>query len=317
MSPKTKRQLYDAAQNENAWFTKRNIERAFEGLKVLLEKEQFQRWIAQYELDDISSKQVGIIMAGNIPMVGIHDLICILISGHAAEIKLSRQDSILITYIIDQLIEIEPNWSDYIITTQKLNNPDAVIATGSDNTSRYFEYYFAHLPNIIRKNRTSIAVLDGKEDKEDIALLGDDVFSYFGFGCRNVSKLFLPQAYDPAEIFECWKEFSSLMDHHKYYNNYLYQKSIKLIDMEAHLDSGYCLLEENEKMVSPISVLYYSKYDNISNLKDHIDANSEKIQCVVTNLKSISGAIPFGMAQSPSIGDYADRIDTMEFLSNL
>jgi hypothetical protein len=180
-----------------------------------------------------------------------------------------------------------------------------VIATGSDNTARYFEYYFRTKPHIIRKNRSSIAVLTGNETDDQLIALGKDVFSYFGLGCRNVSKLVVPEGYDFTRPLRLWEVYHDVSNHHKYVNNYDYNKSILLINGTHHFDNGFALLTPNEALVSPISVLYYAT---------SADLASDKIQCIVG-----SGAnyIPFGTTQEPTLTDYADNVDTLKFLTGL
>jgi hypothetical protein len=254
-------------------------------------------------------------MAGNIPLVGFHDLLCVLISGHMAQIKLSSKDSKLPSYIIKHLLWLEPGFEKNISVTEgKLHDFDAVIATGSDNSARYFHQYFGKYPNIIRKNRTSVAVLSGNESTQELSQLGEDVFSYFGLGCRNVSKIYAPVGYDFTLLLDAWQGFHDIIHHHKYSNNYDYQKSILLVNRLPFLDNGFVLLQENERLVSPISVVYTESYTTPKNLHEKLSAIREKIQCITGNGDSF---IPFGQAQYPSLGDYADQIDTLKFLSEL
>ena len=302
---------------KNPWFSHENLKLSFKGLASYLKGENLEQWINQYKIEEGQPKKIGVVMAGNIPMVGIHDLICILISGQHLVAKLSSQDDVLIPFILDQLIEIEPGFKDSISIVDQLKNIDAVIATGSDNTSRYFDYYFSKYPNIIRKNRTSIAILNGNENQDDLQLLADDIFSYFGLGCRNVSKLFLPQGKKLDEIIPHFEKYSYIHDHTKYHNNYYYNKSILLVNQTEHLDSGYALFQESVSLSSPISVIYYEYYQDIEQLKTMLDPLKDKIQCIVTKMDQIESRIPYGKAQNPELWDYADNIDTMEFLLGL
>ncbi len=312
----TSEELFENASYYNPWFTKDNIVLAFEGLLSYLNEKKLNVWLSKYDLDRINPKKVGVVMAGNIPMVGIHDFLCVLISGHHLYAKLSSQDEVLIKFISNELIQINPEFEERINYVERLKDIDAVIATGSDNTARYFNYYFSKIPHIIRKNRTSVAVLNGTETNEDLAALGTDIFSYFGLGCRNVSKLFLPKGYDPTTLFPEWEAYSHVADHNKYHNNYHYQKSILLVNLASHLDSGFVLMEESKNLVSPIGMLYYDYYENTEEAKEEIKFFEDKIQCVVSN-QDIPGKIKFGKAQMPDIYDFADNIDTMEFLSKL
>jgi hypothetical protein len=243
-------------------------------------------------------------MAGNIPLVGFHDLLCVLISGHRLSAKLSSQDSVLMRYVVEKLVAIEPRFKDYISFVERMNDADAVIATGSDNTARYFEYYFRNIPHIIRKNRSSCAILRGTETNEQLIALGKDVFSYFGLGCRNVSKLFVPKDYDFKRLLDLWQPYHDVFNHHKYVNNYDYNKSILLVNRTPHLDNGFVLITENKALVSPISVVYYEVGEP--------DPSSDKIQCVVS-----AEHVPFGKTQEPELTDYADRVDTLKFLTAL
>ncbi len=304
------------AQNYNSWFTPESVKQALNGIIKFLDADTLHNWIKNYPLKE-NNKKVGIVMAGNIPLVGFHDLLCVLIAGHTAVIKLSSQDSPLMQYVFNQLIQLNSAFGDKIIVQEQLKNVEAIIATGSDNTARYFEYYFAKYPNIIRKNRTSIAVINGEETSEQLHSLGYDIFQYFGLGCRNVSKVFVPTNYNFNSFFEAIESFNSISHHHKYNNNYEYNKSIYLVNNEKHLDNGFLLLKESTQLVSPISVLYFENYANTKQLEATLSTLSEKIQCTVSDKGWWPKSFQFGEAQSPAITDYADHVDTMEFLSRL
>ena len=258
-------------------------------------------------------------MAGNIPAVGFHDFLCVLLSGNHIYAKLSSEDSFLIKKIAEIVIGIDSSFKERIFFVDQLKNMDAYITTGSDNSAKYFEYYFRSTPHIIRRNRTSVAIVNGKESTSELLALGKDVFTYFGLGCRNVSHLFLPIGYSPATILDCWDlEFYPVRNHHKYMNNYEYNKAILLIDQIPHFDSGYLLLKESESVFSNIATLTYSFYDNIDQLEDSLKTNAEQLQCVVSSipLKHIH-TVHFGMTQKPVITDFADGVDTMKFLTEL
>jgi hypothetical protein len=297
--------LYRQALNYNAWFTPKQCDLALTGVSKFLVKDKLARWAGSYDLSE-NQRKVGVVMAGNIPLVGFHDLLCVLISGHRLAAKLSSQDSVLMRYVVEQLVKIEPRFREQMSFVERMNDAGAVIATGSDNTARYFEYYFRNIPHIIRKNRSSCAVLSGDETDEQLIALGKDVFSYFGLGCRNVSKLFVPEGYHFTRLLSLWQRYEDVFNHHKYVNNYDYNKSILLVNRTPHLDNGFVLLTEGEALVSPISVVY-SEYGRP-------DPNSEKIQCIVGSGNSY---VPFGKTQEPELTDYADRVDTLKFLTAL
>jgi hypothetical protein len=256
-------------------------------------------------------------MAGNIPLVGFHDLLCVLITGHKLIAKLSSQDTVLMKFIGEQLKKINPKFSEQLFFEERLNGVEAVIATGSDNTSRYFEYYFRNIPSIIRKNRTSCAILMGEEPIEELQKLGMDMFSYFGLGCRNVSKIFIPEGYEVSKLLMAWEKYKGVVNHHKYANNYDYQKCLLLMNQTQFYDGGQVLLVESTSLVSPISVVYYEQYKNLEELKGNLQSLEEKIQCIVSAKGWYPKSIAFGEAQSPQLVDYADNVDTMKFLTGL
>ncbi len=306
-------ELSRRAQADNQWFTPQSVEKALHGLAYMLGEDKLHQWVSRYDEIPVEiPKIVGIIMAGNIPLVGFHDLMCVLMSGHFAAVKTSSSDTFLTKTIIDWVLEIEPRFKKNIEIRERLNNVDAIIATGSDNTARHFEYYFKDIPRIIRKNRTSIAIINGLESKEDLHNLGKDIFTYYGLGCRNVSKVLVPKNYDPKPFFEAIEDFSEITNNHKYQNNYDYHKSILLVNGTEHLDNGFLLWQPSDQLVSPISVLFVEEYESDAELDWKISSNSEKLQCIVGH-----GRIPFGKAQSPEVWDYADNVDTMEFLKKL
>ncbi len=308
--------LFLNARNNNSWFTESSVKTALNGVKEYLEESDLERWVNQYSFDN-KPKTIGIVMAGNIPLVGFHDLLCILISGNYAMIKVSSQDEFLIKYICQLLKDINAEFEKAIKFVDRLSGMDAIIATGSDNTSRYFEYYFAKYPNIIRRNRTSIGILSGSETSQDFHELGNDIFTYFGLGCRNVSKIYIPQEFNLNKFFEGIEEFSEVRHHHKYNNNYEYNKSIYLVNSEKHLDNGFLLLKESKELVSPISVLYYEYYNDENTLKELLKNQESKIQCIVSKNGKWPNSFTFGMAQYPKLNDYADNVDTMKFIESL
>ena len=304
--------LIDTQHLKNPWFTPENIRMAIESIADKLTEENLIKWTSSYPLlnQTVEPMTVGVIMAGNIPLVGFHDFISVLISGHKIIAKTSSKDSDLITCISKILCEINPGFSERIrLTDGTLSGFEAVIATGSDNSSRYFEYYFGKFPNIIRKSRNSIAVIDGQETDSELESLGNDIFSYFGLGCRSVSKLYIPEGYDLSNMTRRWKRYSGLINHDKYAHNYDYYKAVYLVNKEKFTDTGFLLLKENESLSSPVAVLNYEHYKTSDQFKILSEKQREKIQCIVGR-----NYIPFGKAQSPDLWDYADGTDTMEFL---
>jgi hypothetical protein len=318
LSESEKQELFWRVENKNSWFTKEYCQAALDGIVSMLAADKLQKWLQEYRnLDALTPRSIGIMMAGNIPAVGFHDLMSVLISGHIACVKLSSADEILMKWIVKTLIAIEPRFQDLIQIEEMLKGKDAYIATGSDNSSRYFSYYFGKYPSIIRRNRTSVAVLTGKESTTDLQDLGKDIFQYFGLGCRNVSKIFIQSKDQLQHLLDSLEIFSSITRHHKYVNNYDYNKSILLVNREDHLDNGFLLIRESSEMVSPISVLFYEIYTDLDQLKDKLDEMKDHIQCIVSNADSIQGCVPFGGAQQPDAWDYADGVDTLSFLKKL
>ena len=309
----------DVAKNTNTWFTQTEINRAFKAWSASLKKEEIEKWLSTYEINDVGSKKIGLVLAGNIPMVGFHDVLTVLLSGHTAYIKLSTQDNILIPKLLEFLIKELPSVANQIVYAERLNEVDAVIATGSNNTAQHFEQYFKNIPKIIRRNRNSIAVMNGDESFEDIQNLGVDIFSYYGQGCRNVSKIYFPNDYDITRFLDQLQAFEYIIDHHKYFNNYNYYKSIYLVNKEDHLDTGYVMLKESKDLQAPLSVIYYERYDSAENLASTLNEIKDQIQCVVSNIK-LNVSIPqfsFGESQCPDLNDYADGVDTLKFLIEL
>lgn len=308
-----KHQLKLSKEN-NGWFTNKNLLYSLKQWSEALTESNLKKWLSAYKIDNIQSKSVAIIMAGNIPLVGFHDFLCVLISGHSVIVKLSSNDKYLLPYLAKYLEHVESSFKGKIIFTEdKLENYDAVIATGSNNTSRYFEYYFGKKPNIIRKNRNSVAVLTGNESQNQLEALGDDIFRYYGLGCRSVSKLFVPKNYDFDLFFKAIYKFGAIINENKYANNYDYNKAVYLMSLFNVLENGFLMLKEDESYASPIASVFYEFYDDIDSLKIKMKENSDKIQCIVSdgfNKKEID----FGQTQKPQLWDYADDIDTMKFL---
>ncbi|MGA2406570.1 MAG: hypothetical protein ABSF81_07465 [Bacteroidales bacterium] len=304
--------LIDNQHNHNPWFTPENVRRAVTAIAEELTEENLIRWTSAYPglNEQIKSLRVGVIMAGNIPLTGFHDFLSVLISGNNLIAKTSSKDYELIVYISTILCSINTGFRKRIeFTEDTLTNFDVVIATGSDNSSRYFEYYFGKYPNIIRKNRNSIAIIEGNETDDELTNLGTDIFSYFGLGCRNVSKVYFPKGYDFTSMIRHWDTFSGVINHTKYANNYDFNKAVYLVNKEVFYDTGHLLLKEDSKISSPVSVLHYEYYESQYAVKQQTELLKEKIQCLVG-----LHYIPFGKAQYPHLWDYADGIDTIEFL---
>ena len=306
-----------AAAHYNGWFTEENVQYAIKTWADTLSKENLEKWVKAYDFSNIKSKTVAIVTAGNIPLVGFHDFISVLISGHKILVKQSSNDQQLLPVLADYLICVEPRFKDKIVfTEERLKDFDAVIATGSNNTARYFEHYFGKYPNIIRMSRNGLAVLTGNETQEQLEALGEDVFRFYGLGCRSVSKLFVPKEYDFDKLFKAFYKQGSIIEYRKYKNNYDYNKTVYLMSQIPLIENGFLVLKEDVSYASPIATLFYEYYDSLSILKQRLDADQEKIQCVVSdNLTAES--IPFGETQKPMLWQYADGVDTVAFLLGL
>ncbi len=309
--------MLNSASNANAWFTAIEVNKAVKAIAEMLDEQDLVQWFETVEVAK-TPKTVGLILAGNIPLVGFHDVMCVLATGNIAQIKLSSSDNKLLPFLLNRLCDILPELKNHIVYAEQLKNFDAVIATGSNNTSRYFEYYFGKVPNIIRRNRNSVAVITGKESKEEIAQLGHDILDYFGMGCRSISKIFIPKDYDIKYFFEPLEPFQDIINHFKYNNNYDYNKSIYLVNLQTHYDNGFLLLKEDEGLSSPLAVLYYETYEDINEVAEKLTQQEEQIQCIVSNtaLQNLQ-VLPFGQSQHPKLWDYADNVNTVAFLNGL
>jgi len=300
------------AFEKNGWFTHEFINLAVKNIVTeFLQKDKVETWTRSYYLDDnITPKNVGIVMAGNIPLVGFHDFLSVFIAGHRQTIKLSSKDEVLLKHIVEKLFEWQPYLQDTISFAEMLKGCDAYIATGSNNTARYFDYYFGRYPNIIRRNRTSVATLTENESTADLELLADDVHAYFGLGCRNVTKIYVPAGYDFLPLLNAFKKYNYFSDHTKYRNNYDYNLALLIMNNVYYMTNESILLVEKEELFSPISQLNYSFYTEINDVKQKLEVD-ENVQCIAGD------KIPFGKAQQPSLNSYADGIDTMQFLLSL
>lgn len=321
-----------SASVANPWFTGENILNALGAIGQSLTKEQLDKWLVPYAKKIISSKAkkiVGVINAGNIPAVGFHDFMCVLLSGNIYHGKNSADDAHLLPFIASVLKKIESQFEEQIFFVDRISNPDAVIATGSNNSARYFEYYFKKYPHIIRRNRNGVAVLDGNETAEELSALADDVFQYFGLGCRSVSKIFVPDDFDVRKLFPVFEKWNSVTQHNRYMNNYNYQRVILMMNKISFLENGFVILREATSLHSPISVLHYEHYKNADEVFEKLSARREEVQCVASQRSPLTppdkigtGAeemplVPLGQTQNPKLWDYADGVDTMEFLINI
>ncbi len=303
----------EKAALENSWFIPEFVQYQAEHLAAQLQPDPLQRWVEPYAVPPVqdSPRNIGLVMAGNIPLSGFHDFLCVFLSGHRQTIKPSSKDSVLIRHIAAKLQELDPATAGFIGFSEKLSGCDAYIATGSNNSARYFDYYFGKYPHIIRRNRSSAAVLTGDESAAELSALADDIYLYFGLGCRNVTKIYVPENYDFVPLLDALKKYDRLSEHHKYKNNYDYQLAAMIINGEYYMTNGTILLRKNTSLFSPISQLHYEFYapsvDPYRQLSAHPD-----IQCVVGR-----SALPFGQAQRPALSDYADKADTLQFLLDL
>ena len=309
--------LIKLSQSHNGWFTEEQVYFAAQSWADALTSQNLDKWLNEYDFENVQPKTVGLILAGNIPLVGFHDFLSVLISGHRALVKTSSNDQLLLPFLAKYIVAVEPRFKDYISFTEgKLEGFDAVIATGSNNTARYFEYYFKNKPSIIRKNRNSAAVLTGNESKEELVQLGEDIFRYFGLGCRNVSKLFVPEGYDFTPFWEAVYEYRDIIQYEKYANNYDYNKAVFLMSNFKLLDNGFLTIKEDNSYSSPISSLFYEYYTNTDNLKAKLEDEKDQIQCIVGNISG-ENTVAFGQTQKPRLWDYADNVDTIAFLSKI
>ena len=305
--------LLKKSEIENPWFTIENQKFALNQWADLLTEENINNWLKEYSISKIS-KRVGLIMAGNIPLVGFHDVVSVVLSNHIPVIKLSSKDKYMIPFLLKKWKEFSDNQVEYEFV-ERLENFDAVIATGSNNTARYLEYYFKNHLHIIRKNRTSVAVLKGDETPGELQLLAKDIFQYFGLGCRNVTRLFIPQDFIIDRLFESFVGYHDIINHNKYANNYEYNRAVYLLNMDKFWDNNFVMLKEDDKLFSPLSVINFSRYSSLDEVKNFINENEGNIQCVVAKDELVLDSVKLGDAQNPGLDTYADNVDTMKFLS--
>lgn len=300
------------AKQHNGWFDEYNVRHAVASLGEMLREDKMIQWLSNYSVNSQKSKTVAVIMAGNIPLVGFHDFLCVLMAGHRIQIKLSSEDQLLLPALIEIILKLSPDFKPFIQIANKLENFDAVIATGSNNSAMYFESYFSKYPHIIRKNRTSIAIINDEEHPDELKELAKDIFQFYGLGCRNVTKVYVPEDYNLDKLFGALYHWKHVTDNNKYANNYDYNKAVYLMNRTELIENGFLLVKEDQSLHSPLAVLFYERYKDENQLREQLQKKQEEIQCIV----SLSD-IPFGQAQQPSLTDYADGVDTMAFLTAL
>lgn len=311
-------QIIYLAERRNPWFTETFVRAAFNAIiNDMLDEQKLKAWLAAYDIKPVN-KTIGLIFAGNLPLVGFHDFLCAYVCGCKTKIKLSSKDDALFPFILARLKQIDPELNTRVEIVETLANFDAVIATGSNNTNRYFEYYFRNHPRILRKNRNSVAILTGNETTDELEQLGHDVFMYFGFGCRNVSKLYLPEGFDPTKLFPPFeKNYKWLHEHNKFMNNYDYSRTILMLNKAPHLANEFVMLVENTAIPSGIATLHYQFYTSAGELTEHLQQNSALIQCIAAQKPAdwnLPAVVTFGYTQRPGLADYADGIDTIKFI---
>lgn len=301
------------ASIKNQWFTPDFVKNALQEWSNILTVEQLEQFVKPYSYA-IHPRKVGIVMAGNIPLVGLHDLICVLLAGHEPQVKCSKDDVVLMKKVVSILTQHGINCIEIV---ERIQSSEAVIATGSNNTARYFEYYFRNSPHLIRHNRTSVAILTENDDADTYRNLAKDVFMYFGLGCRNVGKIFIPRNFYLPSLLDEWQSWAFMADHNKFANNYIYHRALFLMNQQDHLDNGFLLLKEDESLFSPLGCLYYERYDNIEEVINKLEIDTDNIQCIVTSAEIVNNRVAPGTSQSPSLNEFADQIDTMHFLVQL
>jgi hypothetical protein len=309
--------LIELSQSHNGWFTPEQVYFAINSWAEALTEDNLDKWLSRYDFSNVQPKTVGLILAGNIPLVGFHDFLSVVVSGHKVLVKTSSNDQKLLPFLANYLISVNSELENHIKFTEgKLENFDAVIATGSNNTARYFEFYFKDKPSIIRKNRNSVAILTGSESHENLVNLGEDIFRYFGLGCRNVSKLFVPKDYNFENFFKAIYEYKDVIFYEKYSNNYDYNKAVFLMSNFKLLDNEFLTIKEDTSYSSPISSVFYEYYEDLNEIKSRLKNDADQIQCIVSK-DAIENSILFGQTQKPNLWDYADNVDTLAFLQQI
>lgn len=305
----------EQAKYQNRWFEEAQVHQSLSQWRESLNPDKIDRWLSNYVLpEDFGTQRLGIIMAGNVPLVGFHDVIVGVISGFEVLAKTSSEDTILPKTWLTEAAKMDTIWSDRVEVVEQLRNLSVAIATGSNNTAKYFSSFFKSIPHLIRNNRNSVAILDGNETEADFIALGHDVFDYFGLGCRNVTHLMLPQGYDFTPLFQCWDvHFEGIRNHNKYANNYEYHRALLLMNLDPHIDTGYLIAKEKPELYAPVGMLNYSFYDSFNGVVAKLDEWGDALQCTVSNLP-IANAMTFGNTQCTQLDDFADGVDTLQWL---
>lgn len=308
-------EIKEKSFKENPWFLPEFIELATNNIAhQFLQKDILKSWVAKYpdiQEQNNHPKLVGVVMAGNIPLVGFHDFLCVFISGNKCTIKPSSKDETLIKHLVEKLIEWEPLLTNEIKFETLPKGCDAYIATGSNNSAAHFKYYFRKYHSLIRHNRTSIAVLTGNETDEELSALADDVYLYFGLGCRNITKIYVPDDYNFEKLLRIFSKYNYLADVHKYKNNYDYNLALHILNNKYYMSNGSIILSEDKSLFSPVAQLNYEIYKDVNGILPELQHNTN-IQCIVGK-----GFIPFGQAQKPAVDQYADGEDTLKFLTQI
>lgn len=309
------------AYHANNWFTKDNVRLALKAIcDRFLERSQLFFWADSYPVTQVKPKKIGLIMAGNLPLVGFQDMLAVFVAGHQALIKLSSKDEVLMKFILDKMNQLDPRTKEHFFLVDRIQSPDAVIATGSNNSGRYFEYYFGKYPHIIRKNRNSLGIISGNETRVELEALCHDFLDFFGLGCRNVSKIYIPEKYDFKLLWDSLDSFAELRNHHKYMNNYDYNYAVYLLNNETFFTNGFLILKEDTSLLSRIACVHYEYYTDLNVVISEIEAAKDQVQCVASGTGKLTGMkneVKFGLTQQPGLFDYADGVDTMEFLIHL
>ncbi len=303
------------AYYQNRWFEEVQVRNAIQQWEASLTASEIDQWVSNYQWPtELHNKHLGVIMAGNVPLVGLHDLVVGVLTGFRVSAKLSSDDTILPKALLAKAAEFDLVWGNQIKFVEQLKLLDAAIATGSNNSARYFSAYFKHIPHVIRNHRNGLAVIDGNETEADFIGLGRDVFDYYGLGCRNVTHLMVPEHYDFTPLFQCWDiHYADIQNHNKYINNFQYHRAMLLMNLDPHIDTGYVIAKEKAELYAPVGMLNYSFYKHTEQVKEQLQQWSEQLQCVVSNMEGI-GAMPFGQAQCTRLSDYADGVDTTKWL---
>lgn len=312
-------EVIQKACRQNPWFTLQTVRESIHAVaNNYLDKGRLERWLFGYQINTTKPRTIGLILAGNIPMVGFHDLLTVFICGHNGLVKLSEKDKVLILYMVDYLKTLHPEISKRITFAERLKNYDAIIATGSNTSAVQFERYFSHVPHIIRKNRNGVGVVFKDTTDESLERLGEDILLHFGLGCRNVAKLYLEKGFNTDKLFESLESQKDVRNHNKYMNNYDYNNALMLLNQEKFITNDFIILKESPSFNSRIATVHFEYFDSVQELRKNIETNRDQIQCVVTD-RAIEGlsVIPFGKAQRPELSDYADGVDTVKFLTSL